>query len=62
MGGGTSSWGYHGGSGVGVGVRGIPLGGGPLYSDTFEIVMGKGRRPDDPNAYDAHEVVRAIRP
>lgn len=62
VGGGTASWGRHGGSSVGVGVGGIPLGGGPILSETIEVLMAKGTPPRAADAYDAHEVVRSIRP
>jgi hypothetical protein len=59
---GTEDYGRHGGSSFGVGVGGIPLGGGPILAETVEIVMGKGQRPNDPGAYDAHDVARSIAP
>lgn len=63
VGGGSASYGRHGGSGFGVGVGGIPLGGGPILSETVEVIMGKGERPRDAaDAYDAHEIARSIRP
>jgi len=62
VGGGTSSYGYHGGSSFGVGVGGIPLGGGPILSQTIEVIMGKGQPPREADVYDAHEIARSIRP
>jgi hypothetical protein len=60
VGGGSASYGHGGGSAFGVGVGGIPLGGGPVLSETMEIVMGKGQPPRDPDCYDAHDVARSI--
>jgi hypothetical protein len=63
VGGGTASWGRHSGSSFGMGVGGIPLGGGPILDETIEIVLSKGTPPRGaPNAYDAHDIVRSIRP
>ena len=63
MGAGTADYGWHGGSSFGVGVGGIPLGGGPLISETLEIVMAKGAPPKgDPAVYDAHSIEQSIRP
>ena len=62
FGGGTGSYGWHGGSSVGVGVGGTPLGGGPTLSETLEILMAKGQPPRQPNAYDAHELAQSIHP
>jgi hypothetical protein len=62
VGGGTSSYGWGGGSAVGVGVSGIPLGGGQMLSETIEVVMGRGPTPQgDPSVYDARDVSRSIR-
>ena len=63
VGAGSSNYGWRGGSSFGVGVGGIPLGGGPLISETLEIVMAKGDAPKgDPAVYDAHSVEQTIRP
>ena len=63
VGAGTADYGWHGGSSFGVGVGGIPLGGGPLISETLEIVMAKGPAPKgDPAVYDAHSIAQSIRP
>jgi hypothetical protein len=62
VGGGTSNYGWHGGSSFGAGVEGIPLGGGPTMTETVEIAMAKGAPPRQPNAYDAHQIVRSIQP
>ncbi len=63
VGAGTADYGWHGGSSFGVGVGGIPLGGGPLISETLEIVMAKGPAPKgDPAVYDARGITQSIRP
>ena len=62
IGGGTADYGWHGGSSVGVGVGGIPLGGGPILSETLEFVMGKGEPPRQPSIYDARDIQRSIKP
>ena len=46
-----------------MGVGGIPLGGGPLISETLEIVTGRGAAPKgDAAVYDAHSIAQSIRP
>ena len=63
VGAGSADYGWRGGSSFGVGVGGIPLGGGPLISETLEIVMAKGAPPKgDPAVYDAHSIEQSIRP
>ncbi len=62
IGGGSASYGRGGGSEFGVGVGGIPLGGGPILSETLEVAMGKGQPAHEPDVYDAHDVARSIRP
>jgi hypothetical protein len=63
VGAGGGDYGWHGGSSFGVGVGGIPLGGGPTSVETIEVVMAKGPAPKgDPAAYDAHGVAQSIRP
>ena len=62
IGGGSASYGPGGGGEFGVGVGGIPLGGGPILSETLEVVMGKGQPARAPDIYDAHDVVRSIKP
>ena len=47
-------------SGVGVGL-GFDLSGPQPTSTTLEIVMGRGAKPDRPDAYDARRVQDAIR-
>ena len=61
LGGGGASFGRGGAVGVGGGV-GFDLGGGPRASQTLEIVMGTGARPDEPDAYDARQVRASIGP
>ena len=59
---GGSSFGGRSGVGLGLGAA-FPLGGGrggPPLATTIEVVMGKGAKPQSPDAYDAHEVRRAI--
>ena len=62
VGGGSASYGRGGGAEFGVGVGGIPLGGGPILSETLEVVMGKGPPAREPDVYDAHDIVRSIQP
>ena len=63
LGAGSADYGWHGGSSFGVGLGGIPLGGGPLISETLEVVMAKGPAPKgDPAVYDAHSIEQSIRP
>ena len=53
LGGSTGSF----GSGIGVGL-GFNLGGDDRqYQSTLEILMGRGAKPADPNAYDARSVL-----
>ena len=60
IGAGSSRYGGYSASGVGVGL-GFDLSGPQPTSTTLEIVMGRGQRPDRPNAYDARGVQDAIR-
>lgn len=53
-------YGRYSSSGVGVGV-GLNFSGPSPTSTTLEIIMGDGRRPDRPNAYDARGVQESIR-
>lgn len=62
IGGGGADYGWRGGSSVGVGVGGIPLGGGPILSETLEFAMGKGEPPRRASVYDARDIQRSIRP
>jgi hypothetical protein len=61
LGGGSASFGRGSAIGVGGGV-GFDLGGGPRASQTLEIMMGHGARPDEPDAYDARQVRASIGP
>lgn len=47
-------------SGVGVGV-GLNFTGPSATSTTLEVLMGNGRKPDRPEAYDAREVQSSLR-
>lgn len=62
---GSSSYGGRYGSyrssGVGVGV-GLNFSGPSPTSTTLEVVMGRGERPDRPDAYDARGVQDSLRP
>ena len=60
IGGGTSNYGWRGGSSVGVGFT-VPLGGGPQLTETLEVLMGKGARPAGPTVYDARDVQKSLR-
>ena len=60
IGAGSSRYGGYRSSGVGVGL-GLDLSGPQPTSTTLEIVMGRGQRPDRPDAYDARGVQDAIR-
>ena len=62
VGGGTESYGRGGGSSFGVGVGGIPLGGGPILSQTMEVLLGKGAVPREPDVYDARSLEGSIHP
>lgn len=59
IGGGTSRYGGYSASGVGVGL-GLNFSGPQPTSTTLEIVLGGGRKPDRPNAYDARSVQGSI--
>lgn len=61
IGGGTSRWGGYRSSGVGVGV-GVNLSPGAPSTVVLEVRLGRGARPDRPNAYDAADVQRTIGP
>jgi hypothetical protein len=61
IGAGSSRYGRWSTSGVGVGL-GLDLSGPQATSTTLEIVMGRGQRPNRPDAYDARGVQDAIRP
>ena len=60
IGAGSSRYGGYSASGVGVGL-GFDLSGPQPTSTTLEIVMGRGAKPERPDAYDARRVQDAIR-
>lgn len=60
IGAGSGRYGGYRSSGVGVGL-GFDLSGPQPTSTTLEIVMGRGAKPDRPEAYDARGVQDAIR-
>lgn len=60
IGGGSSRYGGYSASGVGVGL-GFDISGPQPTSTTLEIVMGGGRTPDRPNAYEARGVQESLR-
>ncbi|MFK0299847.1 CC0125/CC1285 family lipoprotein [Brevundimonas sp. NPDC090276] len=60
IGAGSSRYGGYRASGVGVGL-GFDLSGPQPTSTTLEIVMGRGAKPNRPDAYDARGVQDAIR-
>lgn len=59
IGAGSGRYGGYSTSGVGVGV-GLNLTGPDATSTTLEVVMGRGIKPDRPQAYDARDVARAL--
>ncbi|MEW6537864.1 MAG: hypothetical protein AB1448_04645 [Pseudomonadota bacterium] len=59
IGGGSSRYGGYSASGVGVGV-GLNFSGPQPTSTTLEVVLGRGKKPDRPNAYDARSVQSSI--
>ena len=59
IGGGSSRYGGYSASGVGVGV-GLNFSGPQPTSTTLEVVLGRGQKPDRPNAYDARSVQSSI--
>lgn len=60
IGAGSGRYGGWSTSGVGVGL-GLDLSGPQPTSTTLEIVLGRGAKPDRPDAYDARRVQDAIR-
>lgn len=58
---GGGDYGRRGGVGVGIGTS-FDLGGGPALAQSIEVLMGKGDKPRDADAYDAREIRRAIGP
>jgi hypothetical protein len=61
IGAGSSRYGGYSASGVGLGV-GLNLSGPSPTSTTLEVIMGDGRTPERPNAYDARAVQDRLRP
>lgn len=59
VGAGGADWGRRSSVGVGVGTS-FNLGGGPAFSQTLEVVMGKGPPPRTTDVYDAREIRNAI--
>ena len=59
IGAGSSRYGGYRSSGVGVGL-GFDLSGPQPTSTTLEVVMGRGAKPNSPNAYDARSVQGSI--
>jgi hypothetical protein len=59
IGGSSGRYGGYSASGVGVGV-GLNFSGPQPTSTTLEVVLGRGRKPDRPNAYDARSVQSSI--
>jgi hypothetical protein len=59
IGAGSSDWGRYRSSGVGVGV-GLNFSGPQPTSTTLEVLMGRGQRPERPNAYSARGVVDSL--
>lgn len=60
IGGGSSRYGGYSASGVGVGV-GLNFSGPQPTSTVLEVVLGRGQKPDRPNAYDARSVQSSLR-
>lgn len=58
---GSGGYGYYGGSGVSLGLGTSFNLGPPQGTASFEILMQHGSRPDQPDAYDARDVLRNIR-
>lgn len=59
IGGGSSRYGGYSASGVGVGL-GLNFTGPQPTSTALEIVLGRGQKPDRPNAYDARAIQGSI--
>lgn len=59
LGTGSSSYGRSTAVGVGVGTS-FDLGGGPAWSQTIEVMLGKGERPPGIDVYDARGVTASL--
>ncbi|KAK0351560.1 hypothetical protein LTR94_024463 [Friedmanniomyces endolithicus] len=59
IGAGSGRYGGYSASGVGVGL-GLNFSGPSPTSTSIEVVMGRGAKPDRPNAYDARQVQSSI--
>jgi outer membrane protein TolC len=59
VGAGGADWGRRSSVGVGLGTS-FDLGGGPAFSQTLEVVMGKGPPPRTADVYDARAIRNAI--
>ncbi|MDB5440998.1 MAG: hypothetical protein JWM33_3425 [Caulobacteraceae bacterium] len=57
----SGGYGYYGGSGVSLGLGTSFNLGLPQSTSSFEILMQHGSKPDQPDAYDARDVIRNIR-
>lgn len=58
---GGASFGRHSATGVGVS-SGLPLSGGPSFTTTMEVLMGKGPKPPGDDIYDARGVRATVGP
>lgn len=56
---GGGDFGYRSGVSLGLGTS-FNLGGGPSVAATIEVVMGRGERPRDSDAYDARALRRSL--
>ncbi len=61
LGTGSASYGRRSAVGVGVGTS-FGLGGGPAWSQTIEIMLGRGARPAGVDIYDARGVAQTLGP
>lgn len=59
LGAGGADFGRRSSVGLGLGTS-FNLGGGPAFSQTMEVVMGKGQAPRGADVYDAREIRRAV--
>lgn len=58
---GGADYGRRSAVGVGIGAS-FDLGGGPSLSETIEVLMGKGAKPREREAYDARQVKDSVGP